>query len=65
MDRIGSGIKSGIFMGSVYSIIALILTYFFSNQIALLFVDQAETAIMADIRMFLIGNGLFYIPLTI
>ena len=65
MDRIGSGIKSGIFMGSVYSIIALILTYFFSNQIALLFVDQAETAIMADIRMFLIGNGLFYIPLTL
>ncbi len=65
MDRIGEGIKAGIFMGSVYSIIALILTYLFSNQIALLFVDQAETAIMSDIRMFLIGNGLFYIPLTL
>lgn len=65
MDRIGEGIKASIFMGSVYSIIALILTYLFSNQIALLFVDQAETAIMSDIRMFLIGNGLFYIPLTL
>lgn len=65
MDRIGEGIKAGIFMGSVYSIIALILTYLFSNQIALLFVDQTETAIMSDIRMFLIGNGLFYIPLTL
>lgn len=65
MDRIGEGIKASIFMGSVYSIIALILTYLFSNQIALLFVDQTETAIMSDIRMFLIGNGLFYIPLTL
>ena len=65
MDSIGEGTEAGIFMGSVYSIIALILTYLFSNQIALLFVDQAETAIMSDIRMFLIGNGLFYIPLTL
>lgn len=65
MERIGAGIKSAVLIGAIYSVIALILTYFFSDPISILFVDKTETAIIADIKMFLVGNALFYVLLTL
>ena len=64
MDRIPSGLRSGMIIGSVYSILAFLVILFFGQYLATLFVDGGEIEIIQKAHQFLIANGSFYIPLT-
>ena len=64
MDRIPSGLRSGMIIGSVYSILAFLIILFFGQYLATLFVDGGEIEIIQKAHQFLIANGSFYIPLT-
>lgn len=65
LERIGAGIKSGVMLGWMYSILAFLCTYCFSGQMSMLFVDRTQTEIISNIRMFLVCNSLFYVMLTL
>lgn len=65
LDRIDKGMKSCILLGFAYSVIALGVIFFFSDVIALLFVDQGEGEILRQTRWFLLGNAAFYFPLSL
>lgn len=65
LDRISEGIKASTIIGSVYSVVALIISILFGKSIALLFVDGSETEIIAMVSKFLILITIFYIPLCL
>lgn len=65
LDRIHEGMKACVVLGAAYAVIAFAVLFFFSDVVALLFVDQAETEILANTRTFLIANSLFYFPLAL
>lgn len=65
LDRISRGLKDCVLLGAVYSVIALVVIYFFSDVIALLFVDASETEILQNTRLFLLANVSFYFPLAL
>lgn len=65
LERIGQGLKSCILLGAGYSVIALCISSFFGRSLATLFLDASETALIGDVRMFLIFNTAFYFPLAL
>ena len=65
LDRIRQGMKSCVLLGAVYSLLALAVLYFFSNTVALLFVNAGETEILENTRRFLVTNASFYFPLAL
>lgn len=64
IGRLGKGIRAAGIIGAVYSVLSLILLYFISDYIALLFVDASEHVIIGLTRRFILTCALFYIPLT-
>ena len=70
-DALGStmatyaGQKKSMIIGSVYSIVALIISVFFGKSLALLFVNENEIEILAKVSENLIIIAAFYIPLCI
>jgi Na+-driven multidrug efflux pump len=64
MDRISKGLKSCSLLGIVYSILAFIILWFAGERLALFFVDSAAPEIIANVRLFLVINSAFYIPLA-
>ena len=65
LERISEGIKKSMIIGSVYSIVALIISVFFGKSLALLFVNENEIEILAKVSENLIIVAAFYIPLCI
>ncbi len=65
LNRIDQGIKNCVILGAVYSVIAFTILFFFSDIVALLFVDPGEVEILRKTRWFLIGNTVFYFPLAL
>lgn len=65
LDRLDSGLKTCILLGAGYSLIALVVMCFFGADLAALFVDGGETAILANARKLLIINSSFFIPLAL
>lgn len=65
LDRIDQGIKNCVILGAGYAVIAFCVIYFFSDIVALLFVDAKETEILANTREFLLANVAFYFPLAL
>lgn len=65
LDRVREGVKMATILGAIYSVIAFAILLFGGKYIALLFVDAGETEIISQVSLFLIGNSLFYIPLTV
>lgn len=65
LDRLGQGLKACVMLGALYSVIAFLTYYFFSDQLILLFLNASETELIANARTFLIINGLFYFPLAL
>ena len=63
LDRISKGIKSSLIIGSVYAIIALVISSFFGRSVALIFIDSNEVEILSEVVKFLIIVASFYIPL--
>lgn len=64
LRRIDEGLKSCSILGIGYSVLACILLYFFADKIVLIFLDAAETEIIAQATHFLFINSLLYIPLA-
>ncbi len=64
LDRIKTGLKSSSIIGCIYAVIAFLILLFFSDKIALLFMDAGETETIRQVSMFLIANSAFYIPLV-
>lgn len=65
LDRLGKGVWSATVIGTIYSIIIFVVLYFFSNNLALLFVDKTETVVLTQSRYFLLINAAFYIALAL
>lgn len=65
LDRVGQGLKSCIFLGAGYSVIALCISIFFGRPLATLFLDVSETAIINNVRFFMIMSTSFYFPLAL
>lgn len=65
LERISEGIKKSMIIGSVYSIVALMISVFFGKSLALLFVNENEIEIFAKVSENLIIVAAFYIPLCI
>ena len=64
LNRIRDGLKTASMIGIAYSLIAFVILFFGGKYIALLFMDADQTEIIGRVAMFLIGNSMFYIPLT-
>lgn len=64
VDRLLPGLRSGMTIGIIYSILALIIIFFFGKPMGTMFVDSAETEIIDHAYQFLLINALFYIPLA-
>ena len=64
LDRVKEGLKAASLIGIIYSVIAFVILFFGGKYIALLFMDANQTEIIGRVAMFLIGNSMFYIPLT-
>ncbi len=71
LDRLKRGLFDCILLGVIWSVLALIIAYFFGGSLASLFLnkDDPETAanapeILRLAQQFLVCNALFYIPLA-
>lgn len=64
-ERLGQGIKASMVIAAVYSAAALLILYLFGAELSALFVDEADGQLLADARMLLIINAIFYIPLAV
>lgn len=65
IDRLGKGLKTCILLGAAYSVIALVVYIFFAPKLSLLFLDASEVEIIANAKMCLIANGMFYFALAL
>ena len=63
-DRIFAGLRAGMVIGSVYSVLALVIIIFFGKPMTLLFVDSAETVIIDQAYQFMVIQAAFFIPLA-
>ncbi len=59
--RIKSGLMYAVLMDIVYAVAAFVVLYFFSEKIALLFLDATETEILSNVSQFTFYNSLFYL----
>ena len=64
LDRVKKGTWTACLLGFAYSLLAFVILLFGGKYIALLFLDPEETEIIGRVSQFLIGNSMFYIPLT-
>ena len=65
LDRVVEGVKTASLIGFAYSLAAFAVLFFAGDRLALLFMDSGETELIRQVHLFLIGNSLFYIPLTL
>ena len=63
--RIGKGLRCGLGVMFVYSVISFVVLFFFGKTISLLFVSAEETAILENVQTFLFINSLAYILLAL
>ena len=65
LERIGKGLRACVILGAGYSVIALLIGAFGGGTLATLFVDETETAIIANVRLYLLINTMFYFLLAL
>lgn len=65
LDRLGQGLKACVLMGAVYSVMALLIVILWGNALAGLFVESSETAIIGNVRLFLLFNTATYFLLAL
>lgn len=69
-DRLNSGLFWGCLVGFIYSAAAFVFMFFFSQNLAMLFISRGESQetsaqIAANVRLFMLANSGFYILLTL
>ena len=65
LDRVGKGLKSGIIVGSIYSVFVFIVLNLFSGKLALLYVDAESVNTIENVKTYLVINSAFYILLLL
>lgn len=65
LERVTKGVLSCCLIGFVYSIAAFGILFFFGTQMALLFIDANEVAILDNVRLYLLVGSAFYFPLAL
>ena len=65
IDRISQGLKSCVWLGAGYSVIALFVSIFLGRPLAALFLDAAEAGVIDNVRFLLIVNTIFFFPLAL
>ncbi len=65
LRRVSEGMKSTCVLGLVYAIFACGVLVLFGSEIALLFLDKSETAILGDVQLLLTANSTFFFPLAL
>jgi Na+-driven multidrug efflux pump len=65
LERLGKGVLSATILGAIYSAIILVVLKYFSHDLTLLFVDESETAVIAQATQYLLTNAVFYLPLAL
>ena len=65
LERLGSGLKSCICLGAVYSVAAFGIILLFGENLAGLFVENTETEIIRNVKMFLTINTASYFLLAL
>lgn len=63
-DRISPGVHAGMLIGSVYSLLSLVILIFTGKILVTMFIDGSETEILENAYLFLVCNAAFYIPLA-
>lgn len=61
LERVDAGIRTSALIGTVYSLAAFGVLFFFGKNISLLFVDSTETDIISNAHQMLTVNALFYV----
>ncbi len=64
IKRLTPGLKSAMIIGSIYAVIALLISIFAGKPLMVLFVESSEVEIIEKAHLFLIINAAFYIPLA-
>ena len=64
VDRIFPGLRAGMTIGSVYSLLALAVLALFGRPLTLLFVNSSETLIIDQAYQFIVIQAAFFIPLA-
>ena len=65
LDHLTDGLKAATKIGSIYSIIAFVVLYFFGRYFAMIFISADEVACLNNAHQFLILNSVFWIPLAL
>ena len=63
-ERLAPGVKAGMILAGIYSIISMVLIYFFGKPMLMLFVDASESSILNDAYLFMLINGAFSLALS-
>ena len=61
-ERIGKGLKAGMFIGSIYSVLALGITLLFGKSLVHLFVEGSQEVIINQAYQYMLVNALFLSP---
>lgn len=64
LERIPKGLKACAMLGIGYALIAFGVLALFGRQLALIFVESAETGVIENVQLFLLVNSAFYIALA-
>lgn len=65
LERLGKGLRSCVLLGAVYSVVAVLIAALFGAPLARLFLEEGETAIIGNVKLFLLCNTAFYFPLAL
>jgi Na+-driven multidrug efflux pump len=65
LERLDKGLKSCILLGFGYSVIAFLIVLVGGESLARLFVESSETAIIENVKMFLLFNTAAYFLLAL
>lgn len=65
LDRLTQGLRACILLGLGYSVLSLVVTWFFADPLNMLFLDEASAALLPLARQNLLINVAFYFPLAL
>lgn len=65
LERIQSGLRAMITIGVIYSLLSLVILYFYSDIFAMMFIDVDEINLLGQVRQYILTNATFFIPLAL
>ena len=63
LGRLNNGLRSGAILGAAYAVSALVILYFFADDLILLFLDSNNADVVSHARTLLLFYAAFYVPL--